>query len=361
MHARRMLQRKSVKALAAAAAAVAAVAVTGTQVSLADNAPGAPSLPPVPEFPHLDHVFVIMMENHGTSTLLDPSNEGTPYIRSLAKTYGVAMHYDGVTDPSLPNYIAATSGSTWGMKADDTNQKTLLDHTNIVDQLEAHHVSWKAYMESAPYPGYQGGRYQPPDGSGAYAPAHNPFMMYPDIYNNPERANRVVPLTQLDADIRANAVPQYSWITPNICNDMHLGPGCYGVSETQLEKLGDDFLRKWVTAIQGSSAWTGNSAIFITWDEGPGGEGCCDSPTTGSGDLTQATVDGGGNVPMIVVARHGARGYSNTTPYNHYSLLRTIEANWDLGYLGYAADDQEVHSLTPFLTPASPPAEASAS
>ena len=102
---------------------------------------------------HLDHVFVIMMENTSYNDLLSPSNRNTRYIRHLAATAGLANHYFGVTHDSLPNYIAATSGQTWGSNSDDTSQAPLFDHENLVDQFEAAHVSWKAYMESLPFPG----------------------------------------------------------------------------------------------------------------------------------------------------------------------------------------------------------------
>ena len=52
---------------------------------------------------------------------------------------------------------------------------------------------------------------------------------------------------------------------------------------------------------------------------------------------------------MIVVSRMGEKGRVDSTPVNHYSLLRTIEANWDLGYLGNAGDSVQVHSLAPLL------------
>jgi hypothetical protein len=140
-------------------------------------------------------------------------------------------------------------------------------------------------------------------------------------------------------------------------------------NQATLYQDGDNFLNTWVSAIMNSRAWTGNSAIFIMWDEGgysdnsPYGPedntGCCDSPvlpatapnpTSGSGgDLVGGTLYGGGHVPMIVVARHGARGLTDSTPTNHYSLLQTIEQNWHLPFLGNASDTLQVQSLAPLL------------
>ena len=338
-------------------------------------------------FPHMNHVFVIMMENTSYSDLLSSTNPNTTFIQGLATTYGLETNYYGVTHTSLPNYVAVTSGSTWGSNADDEAQadEGYFNHLSLVDQLEHAGVSWKGYMESMPAVGYVGDYgdcTNDPDctnndtGTALYVRKHNPFMQYPDVFDNPKRADNVVPLTQLSADLKDGNVPQFSWITPNICADMHGGaPACpYPNSPTDpaqatLYQDGDTFLNTWVTAIMKSPAWTGNSAIFIMWDEGgyedasPYGptddSGCCDSPvlptaapnptTGGGGDLAGGTLYGGGHVPMIVVARNGARGRTDSASTNHYSLLQTIEQNFGLPLLGDAGDTVQVSSLSPLL------------
>jgi hypothetical protein len=191
-------------------------------------------------------VFVIMMENTSYDDLLPPSNPNTAFIRQIAANNGLATNYFGVTHVSLPNYIAATSGQTWGSNSDDVAQAPLFDHQNLVDQLEAAGVSWKAYMEDLPFPGDT--VTQTPDG--LYVRKHDPFLMYPDVYQNQARASNVVPLTQLSSDLSAGNVPQFVWITPNVCNDMHGGaPSCpYPGSPTDplqaaLYQDGDNFLR----------------------------------------------------------------------------------------------------------------------
>src|SRR2546421_6467004 len=89
------------------------------------------------------HAFIIMMENTGYDSLI--GNANAPWINSAAATYGLATNYFGVTHPSQPNYIAATSGSTNGVTSDND---VTLNVPNIVDQLEAHGKTWKAYMHS---------------------------------------------------------------------------------------------------------------------------------------------------------------------------------------------------------------------
>ena len=94
----------------------------------------------------LKHIFVIMLENHSQNSVIDDPN--APFITSLAHTYGMAANYYGVTHPSEPNYVATISGSNWFVNDDNPNNR--FDHTNLVDQLEASHHSWGAYMESMP-------------------------------------------------------------------------------------------------------------------------------------------------------------------------------------------------------------------
>ncbi len=360
--------------LAAALVGACIAAVVAYALPASASGPPAGNTPPAAaaNFPHMDHVFVIMMENTAYDDLLDPANTHTTFIQSLANTYGLETNYSGVTHVSLPNYLAATSGSTWGSNSDDVDQASLLDHANIVDQFEQANISWKAYMEDLPSPG------DPTDqtADGLYVRKHNPFLLYPDVYNDPARADKVVPLSQLTTDLATNKVPQFVWITPNQCNNMHGGtPTCpYADSPTDANQAalyqdGNDFLQTWVTAIMNSKAWTGHSAIFVTWDEGsfaddsPFGpndtSGCCDSPilpatpanptTGGGGDLNGGTLYGGGHVPLFVIQRNGVRGVTDDTPTNHYSLLQTIEQNWNLPFLGNASDTVQVHSLASLL------------
>jgi phospholipase C len=346
-------------------AAVGPIAVSAGAVSSSSSSGHSWGVPP------LKHVFVIMMENTSYDDLLSPSNTNTAFIQQLAENNGLATNYFGVTHDSLPNYIATTSGQTWGSNSDDIAQAPLFDHQNLVDQLEAAHVSWKAYMEGLPSPGDL--VTETPDG--LYVRKHNPFLMYPDVYNNPARANKVVPLTQLSTDLSTGRVPQFVWITPNICNDMHGGASSCPFPSSPTDPLqaalyqdGDNFLRTWVTAITHSRAWTGHSAIFITWDEGgfedqppfgptdisPGPDSPilpatpADPTTGGGGDLAGGTAYGGGHVPMIVVAR-GVGHRIDSSFAGHYSLLQTIEQNFRLPLLGNAGDTVQVGNLSSLL------------
>jgi hypothetical protein len=318
---------------------------------------------------HLQHVFVIVLENHSKNGVIGDPN--TPYITSLASKYAVAGRYYGVTHPSEPNYLALIAGDNFGLNADDPSKR--FDAKNLVDQIEASHRTWDAYEESLPSVGYTGD-YWPSSSNALYASKHNPFVLFNDIRNDPARLAHVKPYTSLAADLNGpeKSIPDYSFIVPNQCHDMHGGvytpvaadgsdgsPCPYGStnddpSDAALKQKADAFVQQAVHTITTSKAWTGNSAIFVIADESDyngdtetGGwadaSGCCDSPVLPAGDpdispTWPGGVYGGGLSPAIVITTHGPRGYVSSTPYNHYSLLTTIEQNWHLGYLGHAGD-----------------------
>ena len=174
--------------------------------------PASPSQPS--NVPSFKHVFVIMMENTGIEALL--GNPNAPWINQAVQTYGVAGNYYGVTHPSQPNYIASTAGTTAGVP-DDNNVTVNLP--NIVDQLEASGKSWKAYMQS--YALCAGNALATSCGNQLYERKHNPFISFQDVQSNPARVAKIVDFSEFATDLASNNVPDYSWISPDQCNDMH--------------------------------------------------------------------------------------------------------------------------------------------
>lgn len=369
----------------------AGVALVGSLLLVGGANAAAPAAAPDPG--HLKHVFVIMLENHSQSSVIDDSN--APFITSLAHDYAMADDYYGVTHPSEPNYVAAISGSNWTVNNDNPNNT--FDHTNLVDQLEARGVSWAAYMESMPANDKLTQNW-PSAGNALYANKHNPFVLFPDIATDPARMANVKPFTDFAADMNSGHVPGFVWISPNQCHDMHGGvysavapdgsdgaPCPYGsakddTNDAALKAKADAFVKSTVETIMASKAWTGNSAIFIVTDENDytgnpttdgweSAAGCCDSPLLPDGyqfETSHASYDGnvwhcstgpatscpygGGLIPAIVVTTNGPREYVSHVAYNHYSLLRTIEDNWNLGYLGNASDSSQVQSMTDLIS-----------
>jgi phosphatidylinositol-3-phosphatase len=292
----------------------------------------------------LKHIFYIMMENHDASQIFGNTADA-PYLNQLANSYGIATRYFGVTHPSLPNYLAAISGDFQGVFDDCTAGANvvcsgvahLFGGSTLVDQLEAHQLSWKAYMQSLPAPGFTGGY------AGLYGQKHDPFMYFASIRNNAARMQRVVPFTQLNADIASGTLPNFVWISPDACNDMHgaSGSGVTGCDTYDGQiALGDAFIHTLVPQIMHSSAWSEGAAIVIAWDEGNSSDGCCKSPAG----------NGGGNVPLIVITSQGPHHIVlSSAAYNHYSLLGTIEQVWGLGCLANTCGMGQAGLLLPLF------------
>jgi hypothetical protein len=260
---------------------------------------------PSGKIPAFRHVFIIMMENTAIDRIL--GNTKAPYINSLAQQYAIAANYYGVTHPSLPNYIASISGDTQGISKNCND--CFVDAPNIVDQLEGAGKTWKAYMESMPSPCFVG------DSGKLYRQKHNPFIYFNNIRNNPARCEKIVPFTQFAADLQANTLPDYVWITPNMCNSIH---------DCSLE-TGDTWLQTWVAKILASSAWQQNGILFLTFDES--------NPSDDSSCCVYAV---GGHILTMVISPLAKPAYQSQIAYDHYSLLRTIEQAWGMPLLGKA-------------------------
>jgi phosphatidylinositol-3-phosphatase len=252
--------------------------------------------------PDFSHVVLIMMENKECSQVV--GSPAAPYLNQLGRQYAVLRDLYATRHPSFPNYVALTAGSTLGAKSDCPS--CVYGHRNLVDQLEAAHISWRAYAEDMPSPCSR------VRSVGNYAKRHLPFLSYTDIIDNPRRCANVVPLTQLQLDLRDGALPRFAWITPNLCDDMH---NC-GVAS------GDGFVKRTVPALLNAVGPRG--VIIITWDEGTTNRSCCSGRAKG------------GNIPTFVLGGAVRPHSAPITVYDSYSILRTIEGAWRLPHLGEA-------------------------
>jgi phosphatidylinositol-3-phosphatase len=262
--------------------------------------------------PALDHVAVVVMENREYRRVI--GSRKARWITKHAHRFGLARRYFAISHPSLPNYLALTGGSTFGIHSD-----CMSCHVNapsIASELDDAGISWKAYMEGMPRPCFKPTSRR--DQTGLYAKRHNPFFYYDSIRRGPDCA-RVVPYSRLRVDLAAR-LPRFSWITPNVCHDMH---DCSVAT-------GNRWLKANVPPL--IRALGPNSAVFLTWDEGVSDRGCCGGAR-------------GGHVPMIVLgsaARHHAVIHKRL---DHYALLGTIEMALRVPLLGHSAGARTLGSL----------------
>ena len=216
-------------------------------------------------------VAIIVMENRSYEQVLT-----LPYLSTLATTATVLSDYHAAGHPSLPNYLALTSGTTWGITDDGYHA---LPRQDLGDQLSAAGIPWRAYMEGL------GSDCR--ENRGAYAVKHDPFAYY-----GGQCPAAVVPLTALSADLASPAVPRLMWITPDLCHDMH---DCSA-------GVGDSWLSMTVPTLLAAPAMS-NGVLLITWDEN----------------------DGGGDNHVLTVVLGSRRPVAPSASYTHASLLATVQ------------------------------------
>lgn len=274
--------------------------------------------------PLFSHVFVIVMENTSQATLKAATN--TPFLTGLYGSAASAADYHGVAHPSLPNYLALTSGGAQGVTCDCQPSGTACTSCNALfhscgcdntanhlgDQLETAGKTWRAYAED------MGTACNLTD-AGNYATKHVPFLYYDDVQKMTSRCNdKVVDYAaHFGADL-AGATPAFAFIAPNLVSDMH---DPFPASATNYAN-GDGWLGKEVPKIQMSSAYKSGGVIFIVWDED---------------DLSGGFTGTDDPVPMFVLsplAKSG--GFVSMTRADHYALLATIEDGLGVGRLGMA-------------------------
>jgi len=376
--------------------------------------------------PHLNHVFLIMMENHGYSQIVN--NPNAPFINQLARSANSATNYFAIAHPSLTNYLEVVGGSNFGVLSDNdpdwhnascttnlasgvpstdnpptpsicpirgtgtdaatpatdcTNEATSPACENNIDGIQsipaAAHTAgktiadqiaasgngdrrgWKSYQESLPGSGadrvnYSDGFYtdstdfttihptlnpalSQSDVVKLYAAKHNPFVYFRSVQqgSDPRNSlNNIAGFGDLFSDLASGDVPAFSFIAPNQCNDQHgrgnagafcnfdpISDGTQAGLNPALIYRGDVSVQQIVAAIKGSRVWEeGRNAIIVLWDEND-----------------YSTAPNTNQVLLIVDTNYGSHGIQSAQPYNHFSLLKSLEAGFGLPCLNHACDD----------------------
>ncbi len=321
----------------------------------------------------ISHVFVINLENENFEATWTPSSPAVYLNHTLRPQGQLLTQYFATGHASLPNYIAQISGQA----PNHETQADCITYTpfvmtgvgafgqalgsgcvypkevpTIAGQLEAAGKTWKAYQEdignSATEP--KTCRH-PPIGTvdptliarpgDMYATRHNPFVYFASVIDEPSCAQNVVGLDAMTADLASAAsTPNLSYITPNACHDGHDAP-CVDGEPGGLTSA-DQWLQQWVPKILASPAYKAGGMLIITFDEAElagddaDASACCHTPPSPNAPKPGLNGPGGGRVGALVISADTKPGSTNATPYNHYSLLCSLEDVWHLQHLGFA-------------------------
>jgi acid phosphatase len=249
--------------------------------------PTATSTPAPSGVPQESHVFLLLEENHSSAEVTSSS---MPYLISLESKAAIATNYFANTHPSLPDYMWLTTGGDGGFTSDVCPTATDVD--NIVRELAAAGLTWKAYEESIPSAGYLG------CDVGSYMAHHDPFAYFIDVRNDPSQAAQIVPFSQLATDIKNGTLPGFGFITPNIYDNAHTG------TLTQA----DSWLKTNIAPLLNSAPFKsgGHGMLIIVFDEGID------------------DTNGGGQVFWLAIGPDVKHGYSTAKFYQHENTLKLI-------------------------------------
>ena len=262
------------------------------------------------QLPTFKHVYVVLEENSNYASVV--GNTSMPYLNSLIKKYGLATQYYANVHPSIGNYFMLTTGQIINTNDNYTGTVTA---DNVVRHLLTAGKTWKAYEEDLPHAGYI-----KPDVA-KYARRHCPLSYLSDVYNSATQKLNLVPFTQLAKDRASNALPAYSFITPNLCNDAH---------DCSLATA-DGWLKKNIDPLVQSASFQSGDLLIIVFDES-------------SNDNSH----GGGRVAWVAVSpKYSKAAYKSTTLYQHQNTLRLMMQG--LGLSSYPGNAKSASNMSEFF------------
>jgi hypothetical protein len=311
-----------------------------------------------------------VLENQGFDTTFNPHSRAPYLADTLRKAGAFLRQYYGIAHYSLGNYIAMISGIAPTPKTqidcphfDDFIQTgTAPDGQPVGDgcvypahvrtltnQLEEKNLTWGGFMEDM---GNDPTRESATCGHPAigtidpteiatpvdqYATKHDPFVYFHAILDSGSCAQNVLPLTKLEDALRSiDRTPNYTFVVPNLCHDGHDRP-CKNGEPGSLESA-NAFLQHWIPIIMSSPAYKADGLIIITFDEALSinASACCNEPPGPNTPKPGVNGPGGGRTGAVLLSKFIAPGTVSDVPYNHYSMLRSVENIFELPYLGYA-------------------------
>ena len=293
---------------------VLAYAALPLESSTSDNSPTGHTVP------NFDHIIVVTFENKEFKKVI--GNPYMPTFNSYARKYTLLTEFYAEAHPSLPNYLAMIGGDTFNIETDCKD--CFINAPSLPDLIESSGRTWKTYQEDMQSPcGLDS------ENQSAYVQKHNPFVYFDAIRLDSERCRKsVVPLADLQPDIDAGRLPNFIFITPNMCNNAH---DCkLIVTDAWIRSL----LKRLIPALEKKSS---NYLIVLNWDEGQDNGSCCGLPEIA-----------GGRIAVVLISPFVKNHFQDSTPYTHYSLLKTISDAWHLPYLGHARDEDTTLILAPW-------------
>ena len=342
-----------------------------------------------PGLPAIGHVFVLMLDDQPYVNAFGPQSQARYLQGELEHKGALLVRYYGVAHQQLANAIALVSGQgptqqtaqncptyenlvpgTIGADGQAIGQGCVYPEATptLASQLRGKGLGWRAYIQgieeassgqpACAHPALgasdPSAATTPPAGQ-AYATWRNPFVYFQAVTNSPACTSDDVGIGQLASDLRGvESTPSFSYIVPDLCHDGNPNPCAPGAPAGMAAAEG--FLKEVVPKILSSPAYKSNGMLVITVDQAPSsGEFADTSACCGQSEYPNLPAsnsplgpEGGGQVGALLLSPFIKTHAVSQEPYNHFSLLRTIEDIFGLSHLGYAAG-AKVNSFEPSL------------
>jgi acid phosphatase len=243
--------------------------------------------------PQSKHVVMVMEENQSYASVVR-NTSAWPNLNNLISNGALPTNYYANSHPSIGNYFMLTTGQ---LLTTNDNSTAVWNVDNIARRLLAAGIPFRIYAEGISR-GYLGGN------TGLYLLRHNPFARLSDIADSPQVANQCIwPFTQFATDLANGALPEFSFIVPDVDDDAHNGTPTQADSWLQ---------RDVIIPLSGYSAFEpgGDGVLIVDFDEA----------------ATSDTTYGGGHVSPVLWGPNVKVGFTQTssTVYQHQSMLRTV-------------------------------------
>jgi phosphatidylinositol-3-phosphatase len=269
--------------------------------------------------PPFGHIVIVVEENTNYATVVG-NTSSMPYLNSLIAHYGLATQYYANSHPSIGNYEMLVTGEVLTNDDNQTPASFPVSSDNIVRELMAGGKTWKAYAESIPSVGYIGGN------SGSYLVRHVPLAYLTDVQDSTTNRQDLVPFSQFATDLAAGKLPNFSFVTPNSCDDAHDCPLA----------TADNWLQANIAPLLTSAPFKDDGLLIIVFDESQ-----------------NDNTNGGGRVASVLISpAFSKQGYQSTTLYQHESALRLMLEGLGVKSLpGAAASAPAMWEFFSFPTP----------
>ncbi len=315
--------------------------------------PTTPAVP-APEAGRVKHVFVVSLASSGYDAAFGATPQ-MPYLAGTLRPQGDLLSGYALLDPAaLPNSIAAVGGQppTAETKADCPDYGKCVysaETLTLADQLGIAQFSWRAYMEGMANPEtgapdncvYPQPGAPPATATGGYSATLNPFVYFHSLLDLGDCSANDVPLTELEKDLKtAKSTPNYSYISPDLCNAGVSGQCAPGTPEGAA--AADAFLAGLVPKILASPAYKADGLLIVSFNQA---NPAPLDPVTGAPAATTADPK---KVGALLVSQFASPGSTDAVAYDPYSLLASTEDLFGLSRLEKAAG-AKVKSFAPAL------------